>query len=104
MIWSMDYKLNSTDPNQRILDICKKSNAETYVSGPLAKNYLNENQFLKEGVKIKWFNYNNYKTYRQFFPPFQHKVSVLDLIFNEGKKAKNFLKSCKNKENGNKNA
>ena len=23
MIWSMDYKLNSTDPNQRILDICK---------------------------------------------------------------------------------
>ena len=99
MKWSMEYKLRSTSANQRILNICKQSNASTYVSGPLAKSYIDQKQFLKEGINIKWFSYDNYKVYHQLFPPFEHKVSVLDLIFNEGKDAKNFIKPHKNKTN-----
>tara|TARA_B100000123_G_C25732844_1_gene430084 strand:+ start:1000 stop:1728 length:729 start_codon:yes stop_codon:yes gene_type:complete len=98
--WSMDYKLDAKSANQRILSICKQSDASTYVSGPLAKNYIDQNQFVKEGIKIEWFNYDNYQAYHQLFPPFEHKVSVLDLIFNEGPNAKKFLKSYKNFRSG----
>jgi len=36
--------------------------------------------------------YSGYPTYSQLFEPFSHNVTVLDLLFNEGPNAKNFLK------------
>ncbi len=40
-------------------------------------------------------DYSGYKGYEHLHPPFEHGVSVLDLIFNEGPNAKNFMKSFK---------
>jgi hypothetical protein len=37
-------------------------------------------------------DYNEYKTYKQTSEPFEHGVSILDLIFNLGPNAKNYLK------------
>ena len=36
-------------------------------------------------------NYENYKEYEQLHPPFQHGVTILDLIFNTD--ATKFMKS-----------
>jgi hypothetical protein len=33
---------------------------------------------------VHYFDYSNYPEYPQLFPPFEHGVSVLDLIFNTG--------------------
>ena len=38
-------------------------------------------------------NYSGYKEYKQQQLPFEHGVSILDLIFNEGRNAMNFMKS-----------
>ena len=38
-------------------------------------------------------DYSCYPEYRQLYPPFEHGVSVLDLIFSEGPEARRFLKS-----------
>lgn len=37
-------------------------------------------------------NYSRYREYQQLHPPFEHGVSILDLIFNEGDNAKSYLK------------
>ena len=55
--------------------------------------YLDENIFKQSNVKVEWMNYINYPEYQQVFEPFEHGVTILDLIFNEGENATNYMKS-----------
>jgi hypothetical protein len=80
---------------ERLIDLLKKSGADKYISGPSAKNYLAENRFEEEGIKLEYFSYEGYPEYRQLHGAFVHEVSVIDLIFNEGKGAIKFMKSFK---------
>lgn len=89
---SADYKLEG-NKSEKIISICKQAKAEVYLSGPSAKNYLDEELFRKEDIKLSWVDYNNYPEYNQLNPPFDHNVSILDLIFNEGQDAGKFMKS-----------
>jgi hypothetical protein len=77
----------------RVKELLLKCNAELYLSGPAAKNYLSEDFLIQSNIKIEWMNYSNYKEYNQLYPPFEHAVTILDLIFNEGPNVKNYLKS-----------
>lgn len=90
--WSSDYELNG-ERSEKLLNICKQSGTMEYISGPAAKNYLNVKLFEKENIKVTWMDYIAYPEYYQLYPPFEHSVSILDLIFNEGENSKNFLKS-----------
>jgi len=78
---------------ERVLELCIKANATHYLSGPSAKNYLDESIFEKEGIKVEWMDYSGYPEYNQLYPPFVHEVSIIDLIFNEGPNATKFMKS-----------
>jgi len=69
------------------------ASTQKYMSGPAAKEYLDESIFRQEGVEVEWMDYSNYPEYRQVFPPFEHGVTILDLLFNEGSSAKTFMKS-----------
>jgi hypothetical protein len=77
----------------RVLELLDKVKADEYISGASAKNYLNEEKFIERNIKLTWMDYSNYKEYNQLYPPFEHGVSILDLIFNEGPYARSFLKS-----------
>ena len=90
--WSMNYKLVE-GKTERLVDLCKQAGAIEYISGATAKNYIDENLFLREGIKIIYIDYSNYPEYNQLFPPFDHAVSIIDLIFNEGRNATKFMKS-----------
>jgi hypothetical protein len=68
------------------------SGADEYVSGPAAKEYIDENLFKNAEISLTWMNYEGYPEYNQLNPPFVHGVSILDLIFNEGDNAPNFMK------------
>ena len=78
---------------ERLVDICKKCNATDYYTGPAAKDYMDEQLFLDENVNIHYFDYSNYIEYPQLFGEFSHYVSILDLIFNTGESAKNYMKT-----------
>jgi hypothetical protein len=80
---------------ERLINICKQANANTYISGPSAKSYLEENLFLENNINLEWFGYSGYKEYEQLYPPFEHSVSILDLIFNMGEDTHKYLKSTK---------
>lgn len=67
---------------EKLINICKQSNARIYISGPAAKTYFNEELAKKENILVEWMDYSNYQKYEQLYPPFEHAVSIIDLIFN----------------------
>lgn len=90
--WSMDY--NSVDgKTERLLDLCKQTGANEYISGPAAKDYLDEELFVREGIALRYMDYGAYPEYEQLAPPFEHRVSIIDLIFNTGPEASKYMKS-----------
>ncbi len=68
----------------RLLDIVRKAGATSYLSGPAARDYIAPERFAEIGVELRWKDYAGYPEYPQRFPPFEHGVSVLDLLFNVG--------------------
>jgi hypothetical protein len=90
--WSNDYSLFG-DRSERLLNICKQAGAETYVSGPSARDYLDLGLFERAGVRVEWMDYSGYPPYRQLHGAFEHGVSVIDLLANEGTSAPRFMKS-----------
>jgi len=90
--WSSEFDLVD-GKSERLLGICKDCNADIYLSGPAAKGYLDEELFKKENIKVEWMDYSGYPEYNQLYPPFEHGVTILDLIFNEGQNATKFMKS-----------
>ena len=91
---STDYNLRG-NKTEKIISVCKQAEALHYFSGHAAKSYIDEHLFHEADIKLTWVDYNNYPEYNQINPPFDHKVSIVDLIFNEGKNAKKFMKSFK---------
>jgi len=90
--WSRDFNLKG-NKSEKLFNICQELGATNYLSGSSAKNYLEEDLFIKNNIGVNWLDYSNYKTYPQLYGTFEHQVSILDLIFNTGKYSKNYMKS-----------
>lgn len=71
----------------RLLDLLKKAGATTYISGPAAKDYIDAERFHEAGIELVYHSYTGYPEYPQFFPPFEHGVTILDLLFHTGPEA-----------------
>lgn len=78
----------------RLVNICRQLNAASYVSGPSAKSYLDTALFNRHGIEVHWFHYGEYPPYRQLGSGFEHGVSVLDLLFNEGPEARKYMRAA----------
>jgi hypothetical protein len=79
-----------TARTQRIIDICKKLNADTYLSGVGAKDYLEEFLFPENKITL-YYQHFEHPVYRQCFDPFMPYMSVIDLLFNQGPKSRSVL-------------
>jgi WbqC-like protein family len=90
--WSMDYNPGA-GKTERLVDLSKQAGATEYISGPMAKEYLQEELFVKEEIALRYIDYSSYPEYKQLSPPFDHQVSIIDLIFNEGPEAPKYMKS-----------
>jgi hypothetical protein len=91
---SADYSLTG-DPTEKLINLCKQTGSSSYLSGSAAKNYLREDLFRQEGIEINWMDYEGYPEYPQLYPPFQHGVSIIDLLFNTGPAALRYMKCSK---------
>lgn len=88
---SNDYTLIDGQ-TERLVDLCSQAGGTEYVSGPAAKDYIDHNIFVDQGIKLTWFNYDDYPEYAQLWGEFTHSVSILDLLFNCGENSPNYLK------------
>lgn len=90
--WSMDYSLID-GKTERLVDLCLQAGGTHYISGPAAKNYIDDKIFKDAGIGLEYFDYSGYLKYPQIYLPFEHGVSVLDLIFNTGFDARKYMLS-----------
>ena len=78
----------------RIVEICAKLGAHTYLSGSGGREYLEEEKFKDAGVKLAYQEYAH-PIYRQQFmkdeKDFLPYMSILDLLFNEGPGSRGIL-------------
>jgi len=80
----MASKLNieTEDRNQRIIDICKTLNCDTYYSGKGGTKYHDINLFEKSNIAIKTTNFIH-PIYQQQHGVFIEGLSVIDFLFNK---------------------
>lgn len=78
------------DKNLRLIRICQELGADRYISGPSARDYIDEALFEKNGIEVEYMNYD-YPPYPQLHGGFEPYVSVIDLIFNQGPEAPRFI-------------
>ncbi len=83
LIFSSDLKVEGSK-EKLLVDICKKIGADTYLSPPGSRDYLNDgNSFKKENISLKYFQYNKVEYFQQF-KDFEENLSIIDLMFNCG--------------------
>lgn len=80
---SRDYDL-AGDRVGRLVCLLRQLGADEYISGPSARDYLagSEAQFEEAGVRVSFKHYGDYPEYRQLYPLFEHRVSVIDVLAN----------------------
>ncbi|MEZ4650202.1 MAG: WbqC family protein [Candidatus Eisenbacteria bacterium] len=78
---------------ERLVDLCRQTGATRYLSGPAAKNYIDESLFTAAGIELEYVDYSGYRPYPQLHGEFVHEVSVLDLLFSVGPDAWQYMKS-----------
>jgi hypothetical protein len=72
------------DRINKLVNILTHLSATEYISGPSARSYINgaESLFEDKGIKFTYKEYSGYPEYKQIKEPFEHSVSILDLLVN----------------------
>lgn len=83
---SRAYRAEGTRQD-RLIHLLSKVGATKYVSGPSAKKYIDADVFDQAGIELVYKDYSGYPEYPQAFPPFEHFVSIVDVLMNAGPNA-----------------
>lgn len=81
----------------RLLDLLKRVGATHYLSGPAARAYIEPERFTEAGIQLDYKDYTGYPEYQQASDTFEHGVSVLDLLFNTGPSAPEYIWGWRNR-------
>ena len=80
--------------SERLLNLCKHFCASYYLTGNAAKDYLDVDLFVDNGIEILWQNYQH-PQYPQQHGKFVPYLSALDLILNCGDQSLSIINSSK---------
>lgn len=68
----------------KLIELVTLAQGSHYLSGPSARAYIDPSMFASSGIQLEYKHYDGYPEYPQLYQPFEHTVSILDLIFNTG--------------------
>ena len=88
---SWDYQIIE-GKTEKLADLCSQAGGTEYISGPAAKDYIEERVFTERNMKLTWFEYSGYPEYPQLWGEFTHGITILDLLFNCGKDAPRYMR------------
>ena len=74
----------SGQSTERLVNVCKKLGADTYISGIGGKRYLDEKLFKNNNVNLQYQNYTPISYNQNLSKSFIPDLSIVDLLFNEG--------------------
>ena len=93
----LESELATTEKStQRIIQICKKLKADTYLSGTGGRDYLKEELFTEADIKLVYQEFTHPDYEQQFMSQahgFEPHMSVLDLVFNAGPRSLEIIRS-----------
>src|SRR5205823_3908231 len=72
---------------ERLVNICKAVNADTYVSGIGGKNYIQDEIFEKSGIRLEYQNYVPRPYPQRFTDEFVPNLSIIDMLANVGQES-----------------
>ena len=87
---SSDFHETGSKDGEKVIKICQRLGCNHFINGPASREYMNEDLFSRHNVSLSYIDYQ-YSEYPQLHGPFCHQVSVLDLLFNCGPKALDFI-------------
>lgn len=70
----------SQNPSERLAVKVASVGGRRYVTGPSARNYLDNERFRARGIEVEWFRYPSFSPYSQHATEFVENVSVLDFF------------------------
>ena len=85
-----DYGFEGDKNGEKVLMLCKELGCDYFLNGPASKEFMDEDLFKEAGVELDYMSYE-YPEYKQLVRPFNHNVSVLDLLFNTGDEAPKYI-------------
>lgn len=74
-----------------LLAILERVGATRYLTGPSARDYLDETALADKGIAVEYMDYA-YPEYPQLHPPYDPRVSILDLLFMTGPEAPYYVR------------
>lgn len=81
----------SSTPSNHLIDTCTAVGADTYLSGPMGRNYLDLPAFSARNIEVQFADFDH-PSYPQQYQPLLPGMSCLDLLMNCGsEKAKEIL-------------
>jgi hypothetical protein len=80
----------TTMSTERIIDLCKKAGADTYLSGTGGKDYMDTSLFEKNNIKLIFQNFKH-PQYSQLHGTFEPYLCILDLLLNCGPQSRQIL-------------
>lgn len=82
------------DPDLRKSDLMvallEEAGAETYISGPSGRKYLEFEKFRNKKIEVKFIEFVH-PEYQQRFPGFEPNLSAIDILFNMGPQASEII-------------
>lgn len=89
--WSPQLEL-SFGKTERLVELCLQAQATEYITGPSARSYIDEGLFVRNGIKVTYFDYSGYLNYPQLWGDFEANLSIIDTLFNCGPGVKASMK------------
>ena len=81
----------TSQKTDRILDILEKLGVDETIVGPTARKYTEKEKFIDKNIELYWYDFNH-PVYPQLGEEFTPYLSVIDLLFNTGKDAINYIR------------
>ncbi|MBM4065593.1 MAG: WbqC family protein [Planctomycetes bacterium] len=80
------------EPTERLVDICKHVQADTYLSGKDGAKYMNSDTFARANIQVTFQDFHH-PLYPQLYEPFEPFMSIVDLLFNHGRNSLEIIRS-----------
>ena len=90
--WSSDYELVE-GKTERLAALVASAGGSYYLSGPSAKDYIQDEVFEQANIQLEYMDYSGYPEYPQLHGEYCDTISIIDLLLMTGPDAPRYMKS-----------
>jgi hypothetical protein len=97
--WQIEPQIHSASELESVgtksallANLCVEAGAQTYISGPFGREYIDRSVFERAGIELLFHDYAH-PVYEQTYPGFEPYMSAVDLLMNAGPNGRDILET-----------